>query len=64
MTVTLWAAYYCGPRDSFRRFCFERGLIWEAFTKEVRFTGFSITGTGSLTGKPQRAGKRLMPSAY
>jgi len=39
-----------------------RGLLWETYTKEVRFTGFSITGTASLTGNLQRARKRLMPN--
>jgi hypothetical protein len=33
--------------------------LWEVYTKEETLIGFSITGTVSLTGKPQRARKRL-----
>ena len=41
-----------------------KGGSWEAYTKGVRFAGFCITGTGSLTGNPQRAKKNLMPNVY
>ncbi len=38
--------------------------LWEASSKEATFTGFSIIGTVSLTGKPQRARRKPMPNAY
>jgi hypothetical protein len=55
---------YREPRKTFRRFCLERGVSWEAFTNEAKFFGFSIIGTGNLTEKPQRARKKPMPSVY
>jgi hypothetical protein len=43
---------------------FYKGVLWEAYTKEVKLTGFSITGTANLTGKPPGAKKRPMPSVF
>ena len=50
--------------ENLQALLFGKGAVWEAYTKGVTLIGFSITGTVSLTGKPQRAGKKPMPNAY
>jgi hypothetical protein len=41
---------YREPRENLQALLFGKEESWEVFTKEVRFTGYNITETASLTG--------------
>jgi hypothetical protein len=55
---------YREPRENLQALLFGKGALWEAYTKGVIYSGFSITGTESLTEKPQRVKRKPMPNAY